>query len=147
MNGAQGPAGPAGPSGVVATGTWSGVVAGIAANNTWTFAGPFAVVTTAAGQRLTASGSMSISLTANAVQNIDVGVCYQNNAAPAGLTNFTGGSVMLVEIQPFLFPYAVSASTVPGAGQWRVGMCVRNPNGNFAVNFNDEASGWVQVTN
>lgn len=148
--GIQGPAGPSGSngaSGIVATGSFSGLINTIAASSSaYVFAGGTATVTTTAGQRLTATavGPMGLAA-ASAVQNGIVDVCYQPSAGGT-ISNFAGGSYMLHRFGPQRTPYAAAGSVVPGANTWKVGLCVRNT-GAVAITDNDYSNGWVQVTN
>ena len=111
----------------------------------WVFAGPFAVVTTTAMQRLTGVGEAPLGLAAG-TQTARVDLCFQNNAVPGILTNFSGGSYSLHQFAAVRAAYPAVGSVVPGAGTWRVGTCVFNSGVN-ALSNNDYGNGWVQVTN
>lgn len=124
---------------------FSGLILSIAPGPAWGFAGPTAVVTTNAGDRLTgtAGGDMGSS---GATGNADVGLCYRpstNSFAP--LTSFSGNHRPL--FTPERRTYIAAATVVLGAGTWKVGLCVRNnsPVG-LTISNNFNAIGWVEVT-
>ena len=146
--GPQGDTGAAGPSGIVATVRFTAMVGEVPGGTAaWTFVGTTSTLTTAAGERLTGIGEAPLgSKTSTSGQAFDYGLCYQPTAGGA-VVNFVGSWLYSTGT---LFPdrrtYAAAASVVPGAGTWRVGFCVRNPLGH-AIDNNDFADGWVQVTN
>jgi hypothetical protein len=143
--GAAGPQGPAGATGIVVTGTMAGFVSAIPANQAvWVFAGPFAVVTTTAVQRLTATAETSLGAAAN-IASVRVDMCYQNNGGGT-VFNFTGGNYIEHPFTVARLPFGAAASVVPGAGTWRVGLCVFN-NSVTQINQTNWMNGWVQVTN
>ncbi len=144
--GATGPAGPAGPTGIVTTVAFNGPVTSIAAGSSaYVFAGPSALVTTTASQRLTGSAAAPLGLAAGAQVAI-IGLCYQPNAG-GSLANFVSTSYSVHLVVAERRTYSASATVVPGAGTWRVGMCVSNYVGANAISNNDYVNGWVQVTN
>ena len=151
--GVQGPPGPAGapgpqgPTGVVAVAAFSGPVQSIAGpSSVYVFAGPVATVTTTALQRLTGSAVAPLGLPPGSpVSRAGVGLCFEPQPG-AGVANFTGANYVLQDIFAERRSYAAAGSVVPGAGTWRVGMCVRNT-GSVPINTNDFVNGWVMVTN
>jgi hypothetical protein len=147
--GAAGPAGPTGATGIVSTTSWGGVVASIPGNGAaWIFAGPFATVTTTATQKLTGAAEAPLGLTAGAAAQITrVDLCYQSTAAGATVTNFSGGNWSEHRVVAERRQYVAVGSVTPGAGTWRVGLCVHNSGGAAAISDNDYVNGYVQVTN
>ncbi|NUN14105.1 MAG: hypothetical protein HUU55_10775 [Myxococcales bacterium] len=145
--GATGPQGPQGPSGIVATVSFVGVVPAITGNSSvYVFAGPTATVTTTAGQRLTGAAEAPVGLTVGAAsQTAQIGLCYRPQSGGT-LVNFVGGGYSIHSMFAERRCYSVSATTVPGAGTWQVGMCIMN-NGQATISNNDYVNGWVQVTN
>jgi hypothetical protein len=146
--GAAGPAGPAGPSGIAATVTFSGAIQAIAGSGTvYVFAGPTAVVTITASQRLTGSAFGVMGLTTGGPQRIDIGMCYQLGAG--AVLNFIDPThYVTVPMPAEQRMYTASATVVPGtAGTYTVGLCVRNQHGAIAIDNNDYMNGFVQVTN
>src|SRR5262249_53843612 len=143
--GAAGPAGPAGPtgatgaSGIVTTVAVSGYVgASIAGSATaYVFAGPTAQGTTTAGQRLTRAREAPPGLASGGPKTAFIGLCYQSTAAGAPLINFVGGGFSIFQMTTTRASYAASASVVPGAGTWNVGVCVENQGGAIALTNND----------
>jgi hypothetical protein len=145
----MGPTGPAGPSGIAATVSFSGAIQAIsgAVGAPYTFTGPTASVTITATQRLTGSGFGVMGLTSGGPQLVDLGMCFQLGAGT--VTNFIGSShYATVPFPAERRVYSASATIVPGAaGTYTVGMCVRNQHGTIAIDNNDYANGFVQVTN
>lgn len=131
----------------MATGVLGGPVAAIPGNSgVYVFAGPTATVTTAAGQRLTGASEAPIGLpSGSAAQTANVDLCYQPNAGGA-LINFSGGNYSIHRFVGERRAYTAVGTVVPGAGTWKVGMCVQN-NGPAQISDNDFVNGYVQVTN
>jgi hypothetical protein len=132
----------------VTTASWGGSVGSIAGNSSaWVFAGPFATVTTTATQRLTGAAEAPLGLPVGAAaQDVQVDLCYQSTAAGASVLNFSGGNYSIHRMFPERRSYVGVGSVVPGAGTWRVGLCVYNFSA-AAVSQNDYVNGYVQVTN
>lgn len=109
------------------------------------FVGPTLIVAVAAGQRITATTVASLATAAGTATG-DVGICHQLNGAGA-LTNFVGLNYLTVGWTTTRIPTA-AAATVSGlaAGNYTVGMCVRNT-GATALANNDWVNGWVMLTN
>jgi hypothetical protein len=156
--GKTGPAGPAGvpgPTGVVLIGTWSGKVQPIAGKNTaFVFAGPTTTLTTTAGQAITASGSAALATSQKLgtadlpTEDFSVSICRQASAGgPVSVLDGNSGSDFEeVTATTTRIPFAVSMSGAPGAGSWRVGMCVQNANATD-LDHNDFSVGTAFVTN
>ena len=133
------------PGTIASTAAWSGGVGAIAGSSTvYVFAGPTASVTVAAGQRLT--GAATAPLGATAAQNADIGLCYNVGVAGA-LTNFVGFNYSIHRVEIARQSFSATASVVPAAGTYNVGMCVSNNGGAGIINNNDFVNGWVMVTN
>jgi hypothetical protein len=138
--GPQGPEGPQGPAGVagasggaetsglIATSGWNDLENNVTlAPDDFRWVGPRASITvTEAGQRLTASGTMSMYVTSMGGYNyIQGGVCYKAPSWPSPLP--LGGGVFTVQSNLAADAY----QTVPGAataqvfstGTYEVGMC------------------------
>jgi hypothetical protein len=137
-----------GPAGIMVAGFNGhifGAITGSAA--AFVFAGPTATVTTTATQRLTGSAEAPIGLAeGSSDQTAEIDLCYQPNAGGT-LTNFNGmnssSHVMFSDIRT----YSAAGTVVPGAGTWKVGLCVRNNGGTASISRNDYVNGWVMVTN
>jgi hypothetical protein len=150
--GPDGPAGPAGaqgpqgPTGVVTTVSFVGTISNnLASNGAYTFAGPTAVVTVAAGQRITASASAPLGLTAGGPLTIRTGLCYQPTAG-GSIAYFAGNNFSLVEVSTTRIPFAAAATVSPLPGSYNVGFCILNSSGS-PINDNSFVSGWALVTN
>lgn len=111
----------------------------------YVFVGPTAIVTVAAGQRITGAAEAPLA-TAAGIASGYAGLCHQLNGAGA-LTNFVGFNYSIVEWDTTRSPTAASA-TVAGlaAGNYTVGFCVQNT-GAVVLSDNDYVNGWVTVTN
>jgi len=124
---------------------FSGSVGDVDANNLLHFVGPHAVVTIAAGQRLTGAATVALGKTGVVPPFlIQYGLCYQPDAGGA-LTNFAGSNYILAYVPGSgdRRDYSATASVVPGAGTWRVGFCVIN---GVDLDNNDYVNGWVMAT-
>ncbi|HEY0134999.1 MAG TPA: hypothetical protein VGB85_12985, partial [Nannocystis sp.] len=124
--------------------TFAGSVPAIVAQSAYTFAGPQATVTTTALQRLTGAATTSLGAAAN-IPNVRVDLCYQPNGGGV-LTNFSGFAYVEHPFTVARVPYTAVGSVVPGAGTWKVGLCVYNPTAT-SINQTNYMNGWVQVTN
>jgi hypothetical protein len=123
----------------------AGSVAVIPANGVaYVFAGPQAVVTTTAVQRLTGGAVTSLGAAA-AIASVRIDLCYQPNGGGA-LVNFSGGNYVEHPFTTARLPFSATGSVVPGAGTWKVGLCVFN-NSVTQINQTNWMNGWVQVTN
>lgn len=133
------------PGTIATTGAFQGLVGSIAVNNiAYVFAGPSTSVTVAAGQRLTGAAEAPLGATM-ANTYADIGLCYSVGAG--ALTNFVASGYSTTGVPNVGFSnIAAAASTVPGAGTFNVGMCVRNY-GPGVINNNHFVNGWVMVTN
>jgi hypothetical protein len=146
--GPQGQQGPAGATGIVATATFASLVQDIPPSPVWQFAGATATVNMLAGQRLTG--------VANATMSLDP-LVFNTHFAQVALCTQIGANTPVpfgpVAVRNWFRPgdprnYTASYSTVPGAGTFKVGMCVRNNQANAtAIDNNDWVNGWVQITN
>jgi hypothetical protein len=132
---------------VVATGSFGGLVASIPGNGgAYVFAGPTATVTTTATQSLTGAAEAPIGLAAgSAAGQARIGLCYQATAGGA-INVFAGLNYSIHRVVAERRAYSAAGTVVPGAGSWRVGMCVWNMAAG-AISDNDYVNGYVQVTN
>lgn len=142
--GLSGPPGVQGASGIVTTGRITGFIPSIApAETTWQFLGNQAVVTTATGQRMSASVMVPLGVTGAPV-TIKLDVCYQPNVAGGTVNPFSGGNYSIVAVTAARTSQGVAGTLVPGAGTWRVGACTQTT---ATLDNNDFVNGYVQVTN
>jgi hypothetical protein len=144
--GTAGTTGPTGPTGVVQTGAWAGPIAAIPVSSGFVFAGPVARVRPIGGQRITSSGSAVLGTT-KASSTIDGAICVQPSGGGAlivlaGTLNYEEVTASTTRI-----PFAVSATGTPGAGTWKVGVCVRNESSTEALDSNDYSIGYALVAN
>ena len=162
LNGATGTAGPTGATGATgptgatgATGTtgivktqiWSGLVGATltVANGVFSFAGATTTLTLAAGQRITAVGSMSVGSTTGFLARVDL--CYQS--AAGGTVNSPSNAYKVVTgaaNQRVMFSPVMSIAGL-AAGSYKVGNCIAGDSANVPLNVNDWSSGWAMVTN
>jgi hypothetical protein len=125
--------------------SFAGLVPSIQGNSSkYVFAGPSASVSTDANDRLTGAATAPLGLSTGS-QNADIGLCYQSTLAGSPLVNFVGGNFSVHSFNTTRRTYTASATTVPGAGNYNVGMCVRN-NGPSPINNNNLLNGWVMVS-
>ena len=139
--GDTGPSGPTGATGVVSVTPFAGSIGTSRASTAWRFVGPPASVQVAAGQRITASGSAALG---GALGGSDIHVDLCTQLGTDALQPFSGfQSVAVSSSATDLF--AVSGSVQRDPGTYNVGMCVFDA----AVDLfsNDQARGWVMVTN
>lgn len=120
-------------------------------SGSWTFAGPqTAPLTTTSTQRLTGSAMIPLRVDI-AVMSFDLDLCYQSTVAGSPVLNFSSITYSTAQVDGTAHSQAVAASKVPGAGTWKVGVCVRSPGGSTNPNqsFNllgDWVNGYVLVT-
>jgi len=151
--GPKGDPGPAGPTGIVMTVSFAGAIASIPPSSVWVFAGATASVTTSSKQALTgvAVGGLGL-VTGLASTTVALDLCYRPESGSA-LKNFAGNLNYLDHrVTSETRAYTAVGTVMPGAGTWRVGLCVRNAdaagNPNVApLGNNDYVNGWIQVTN
>jgi hypothetical protein len=109
----------------------------------YAFVGPAVTLTITATQRLTASGVAPLGTSSGTAGLVQVGFCTQVGAANP--VNFAGLGYAAVTIGTRLGVPA-SASVVPGAGTYKVGMCILNSS-STAIDNNDYVNAWVMITN
>lgn len=142
VQGDPGPQGPPGISQLVRFGGFSGSFPSNAVSDL--FVGPTATVTLDGTQRLFGSASAALATSAG-VSAARVGLCYR--VGLGALTQFMGISYVIVEISTTKSTTtATAASSVLPAGDYTVGMCIRNTGSN-AVDNNDYVNGWIAATN
>ena len=145
--GPKGTDGISGTSGIVATASFSGFIASLfGGSDNYEFAGGIVNATTSVGQRLTAaaSGSMGLAIETAPIQAF-VDICYRD-VLGGPMLPFAGNNATLYRFASETGTYAAAGSVLPGAGNWIVGLCVKNPS-STSIKENDFANGWVQVTN
>jgi hypothetical protein len=126
--------------------TFQGLVPTIVGNSGYyVFAGPSGSVTVADGQRLFGAAEAPLGLGSGPPQTADVGLCYQPNAN-GPITHFLGANFSVHNFTTTRAAYAATATTTLPAGEYTVGMCVRN-NGPNTISNNNYVNGWVQVVN
>ena len=144
--GPQGAQGPQGPSGVVSVFSFSGFIPAIAGSaSNYVFAGPTTSVTVNGSQRVTASASAVLGLSAGGPQSAAVGICWQ--VGPGSINNFIGGNYMAPYMTTNRLLYSASASVLLPAGTYKIGFCVLNFGGSQAISNNDYVNGLAMVTN
>lgn len=151
--GAPGEKGDKGDPGVVAVHTFQGAVSSVPPGISFVFAGPTTgTIKLTQGQHLTGTATASLGLPAGAASaTIAIDLCYR--AAEGGPTReFHPSTFIDHRISATRESVTAVGSVVPGAGEWIVGMCVRNADGAgnpnvAAVSNNDYVNGFVFVTN
>ena len=132
---------------VISVSGYAGAVGTIAGSSTgFVFAGPSTTVTVAAGQKIISSASAGLGLTSGSL-TIDVAICYQPIAGGT-ITPFVGVSNYISVYVTTTRGLFAADGTVSGltAGQYRVGLGVRNQNV-AALDNTDWINGWAMVTN
>lgn len=149
--GPQGPAGIPGAqglTGIVSTNSFAGQIADIndLDETNMAFRGPTIDVSVTATQRITATVTSALG-TINGTADIEYNLCYQS--VPSGtITQFSQDDFFAVTATPNITSFTASQSIVPGvAGDYKVGMCIRNMSDSTPINKNDWGQGWVMVTN
>lgn len=113
----------------------------------YVFLGKTAAVTTVANQRLVGAATAYVYQSSSGAAMFYHGLCYQS-AAGGAITNFTSFHDIAELVYSVPKTVGAFASTVPGAGSWKVGFCVREAATTRATYVNSEqSSGWVQVFN
>lgn len=113
----------------------------------WNFMGGVTQVTTNPAQRLVGVGQAPLSDGGNGTihHSFAYDLCYQ----PSGggpIVNFTGGFHSIGSVGPYDQSWTAAATTVPGAGTWNVGFCVKTHSA-FDIDDTNYVNGWVQVLN
>lgn len=152
--GAAGAPGTPGAPGFVSIGGWSGSVGTIAAPATsaaekFVFAGPTTTVTTTASQSIAGSGSAALGVSAG-TPLVDIGVCVLPSGStgnPTPLDSNTDGAFTELDLTTTREVYGESATGSPGAGTWKVGICVKDYDTAQAINNNDYSVGYAFVVN
>lgn len=142
----MGATGPQGSTGIVTTVVFRGSANLIAVNSSaWVFFGPYVTVVTTEAQRITASAVVALGLSwGSSSGTMMMDLCLQ---APGGpLFYFNPSSALIYRSVVGRFSYSATGSIVPGAGTWKVGLCMVNY-GPSALNDNDWVNGWAMITN
>ena len=157
--GPQGPAGIPGAqglTGIVSTNSFAGEVDPITGYDEIMFAfrGPTATVSVSATQRITATATSALGTTDDIDPNtppvtadFEYNLCYQS--LPSGtITQFSDVDFFEVTATPNITSFTASQSIVIGvAGDYKVGMCIRNMSATTRIDNNGWGQGWVMVTN
>lgn len=150
--GAAGAPGARGSDGIVQIGNWQDFVAeppsSLDVDGTdFSFAGPTTTLTTTASQSISASGSAALGLSTGTA-TIELGICEQP-AAGGTIAPLAGtGNYEIVDLSTTRLPYAISQAASPGAGSFKIGMCVRNnANAPLSIDNVDFSIGYAFVTN
>jgi hypothetical protein len=147
VKGATGPTGPQGDSGVVAILDFHGAIADLSGNApNYVFAGPTVQLTTAGGQRLTASAVAPLGKNTLGENNVAVNLCFKSIGG--GAMNLFSPDEAIIEVASGgpRHSFAVAGSVVPGAATWVVGFCARNDGGS-TLDASGNLMGWVMITN
>jgi len=112
----------------------------------WNFMGGVTQVTTNPAQRLVGVGQVPLADGNGTIRHsFSYDLCYQ----PSGggpIVNFTGGFHPIGSVGPYDQSWTAAATTVPGAGTWNVGFCVKTHSA-FDIDDTSYVNGWVQVLN
>ena len=109
------------------------------------FAGPTVTVTLAAGQTVSGVAAAVLGFVDRpGPQPISYTLCYQPEAGGA-VTPASNPAVPTAEAANLSASFSAAGAFSPGAGEWRIGFCVRN-GGLWTLDDNDRVSGWIQVT-
>lgn len=143
--------GPQGPSGVVQVLTQAGSIGsiGVTAGTPWVFAGPFAVATVTAGQRISGTSVGSFGQSGASAAPASVSLCFSDNVNGATVAAFNASNYQDVFLRPGseFTPLTVSVSRVmTSGGTYRLGLCIRNRSA-VAFNDNDFVTGWFMISN
>ena len=155
--GATGPTGPTGPTGATGAAGSPGVLAFAPMNdttnrtltgNTVQFLGSTVSVTTAANQHLVAALSSTVDVYPSGTVLGALNACYQPSVGGA-VTSFGGPDVtyFIGSTGPAAQPITVTNSVVPGAGTWKVGLCMTSNNTPAASTLFLGQVGYVFVAN
>ncbi len=144
--------GPQGPSGVVQVVTQSGQIGiiPVTAGTPWVFAGPFAVVTVTAGQRVSGTSVGAIGHSSVNPVPVAVALCFSDNvngAAPAAFDTPSFVNPTLPPTPQRAMVTAAMSRVMTTGGTYRVGLCIRNLSGATPYNSNDFVTGWFMVSN
>ena len=145
--GEPGQPGGSGPTSISETVAVFGPVQSIAPNSaSWVFAGPPAeVTTTSAHPRIVGAASAALGFAAGSADGYaDLGLCYRLSSG-GNILNFYGGNFTQHGFSATRTPYTATGAVVLGAGNYLVGLCVRN-NSNKTISNNNYVNGYVQVT-
>jgi hypothetical protein len=128
----------------IPVGGWSSAAGNFSGpSSTFSFAGSGVDVTTTAGQTVVVSGSAALATSAGSAA-IVLAVCAQPSGGGALQTLPSIGDDENVTVTTTRLPFAISQFGRPGAGTWKVGICVDDTSAT-AVNANDYSVGWAMV--
>lgn len=111
------------------------------------FVGPTVAVVTTATQRITGTVGAAFFQTNAAAKEMRLDLCYESGGV---LTPFS--TPLAVPIHRLTNaarePISTSATVVPGAGNWNVGLCAAHIGaGDLVTNPGSGVMGWILVTN
>jgi hypothetical protein len=146
IQGVQGPPAADGAPAAVQVAGWSGAIGTIPTSVGFAFAGPTATVTTtAADATIVASGSASLGVSTGSATGA-IAICYQ--AASGGLLKVlddnSGSASEGFSASNAKTTQSSSQTGAPGAGTWKVGICVETSTG--TLDHNDWSVGCAMVT-
>lgn len=142
--GLAGPQGPAGPSGVLTVAPFAGLIGAVPSDAKWHYIGHSAAVNTDGSQRITVTAAATLGTT-GAPFSFQYDVCYaQLFGAPILMNDPDNRPVGHAQSHSQVF--TVTASVVPPAGGWFVGMCVYSDNPMWSLDNNETMNGYVMVT-
>lgn len=131
-------------NGIFTTRTFVGSASTVQGNATaYVWVGNPSSVTTTASQTLVGVGEVPLGSTKGT--SFALGLCYQPSAGGT-IRNFAGANFTLAQAPAGSsnLPYTAAFAIAPGAGDWSVGLCVRNSGAN-PLDSNGFVNGWVQV--
>ena len=135
----------AGLTNVIQVQTFGGFLGTIPTSSGWIFPNSLnttATVTLNGNQRITGSASAVLGVMSGII-DIRIDLCYQSTSGGT-VTNFSAENHLIPYVTTNRLTYAVSASVVPEAGEYRVGFCTRS---NAAANNSHWVQGWIMITN
>ncbi len=144
--------GPQGPSGVVQVVTQSGQINSIpvTAGDPWVFAGPFAVVSVTAGQRVTGTSVGGLGHLSVNPQRVQVALCFSDNvngAVPTPFNTMSYTDTTMPATPERLIASAAMSRVMSTGGSYRVGLCIRNLSAATVFGSNELVTGWFMISN
>lgn len=137
----------ASPSGkVVAVASMAGISGSVPIGGSeFAFVGAVTSIGTSDGETLIASAHAALGGVGGA-KTVTLGVCYVNSFLGGSLVNFAGsfgGPTTVAGSVLEMHTYSAAGSTVPGAGFWDVGLCVKSGTAGFIQH--DAGSGFAMA--
>ena len=100
----------------------------------------------AAGQRITGSGVALLGTTSGNAVGVSVNLCFQLGAGAVNPFYALSPPTSTINSGAPRVSFAASGTVVPGAGTYKVGICVQNDTA-VSLNNNHYVNGWFMVTN